>query len=87
LADHEERPPAGHTNSKELTMSMDQDAQDNMKYQRWLAESLVASLGYDKAVKVCREMCWDGTLDFFMKARNGRVAAIFCQPTTLIEAA
>lgn len=68
-------------------MSMDQDAQDNMKYQRWLAESLVANLGYDKAVKACREMCWYGTMDFLLKEKDGRVATTFCQPTTLIEAA
>lgn len=68
-------------------MSMDQDAQDNMKYQRWLAESLVANLGYDKAVKACREMCWHGTMDFLLKEKDRRVATTFCQPTTLTEAA
>jgi hypothetical protein len=68
-------------------MSMDQDAQDNTMYQRWLAESLVASLGYDKAVKACREMCWHGTLDFLRKERNGRVAASLSQPAALTEAA
>jgi hypothetical protein len=52
-------------------MSIDQDAQENQKYQRWLAESLVANLGYDKAVKVCTEMCWYGIGDFLAKEKAG----------------
>ena len=52
-------------------MLIEQDAQDNMKYQRWLAESLVANLGFDKATRICVEMCWYGTLDFLMKEKNG----------------
>jgi hypothetical protein len=68
-------------------MSIEQVAQDNMKYQRWLAESLVANLGYDKATKVCVEMCWYGTLDFLMKEKNGHFAAAAHGIPALTEAA
>ena len=54
-------------------MSIEQELQDNMKYQRWLAESLVANLGYDRAVKTCLQMCWYGTLDFLVKEKDGHV--------------
>jgi hypothetical protein len=68
-------------------MSIEQDAQDNMKYQRWLAESLVANLGYDKATKVCVEMCWYGTLDLLMKEKNGHFARPAHEIPALTEAA
>lgn len=51
-------------------MSSEQDVQDSMKYQRWLADSLVGNLGFDKAMKVCMEMCWYGTLDFLIKQKD-----------------
>lgn len=68
-------------------MSIEQEAQDNLKYQRWLAESLVASLGYDKAVKACLEMCWYGTLDYLMKERDGQVSGAPQRSAMLTEAA
>ena len=68
-------------------MSIEQDAQDSMKYQRWLAESLVANLGYEKATKVCVEMCWYGTLDFLMKEMNGNVAHATHEIPALTKAA
>lgn len=70
-------------------MSIEQDAQDNLKYQRWLAESLVANLGYDKAVRICVEMCWYGTLDFLMKEKetNGYFAKTPDHTPVLTEAA
>ena len=68
-------------------MSIEQDAQDNMKYQRWLAESLVANLGYEKATKVCVEMCWYGTLDLLMKEKIGHFAHTAHGIPTLTEAA
>lgn len=68
-------------------MSIEQDAQDNMKYQRWLAESLVANLGFDKATRVCVEMCWYGTLDFLMKEKNGHFAHQAHGSPALTEAA
>ncbi len=78
---------AGHANPMEHKMSIEQDAQDNLKYQRWLAESLVASLGYDKAVKVCLEMCWYGTWDFLMKEKDGYLAEVPDRSQTFVEAA
>jgi hypothetical protein len=71
----------------EQTMSIEQDAQDNLKYQRWLADSLVSNLGYDKAVKACREMCWYGTLYFLMKRKDGGAPAAVSRPAPLTEAA
>ena len=35
---------------------------DNSRYQIRLAESLVASVGPDEAVQVCRENGWEGVL-------------------------
>ena len=35
----------------------------NHGYQRQLAHSLVASLGFDDALLICRENHWDGILD------------------------
>lgn len=68
-------------------MSSEQDVQDNTKYQRWLAESLVANLGYDKAIKACVEMCWYGTLDFLMKERNGQFSVAAPESPALTKAA
>ena len=68
-------------------MSSEQDVQDNTKYQRWLAESLVANLGYDKAIKACVEMCWYGTLDFLMKERNGQFSVAAPEGPALTKAA
>jgi hypothetical protein len=68
-------------------MSIEQEAQDKPRYQQWLAESLVESFGYDKAVKVCIKMCWFGTLDFLIKETNGHVAGASHQSTVLITAA
>ena len=56
-------------------MSVEPEEEDNQKYQRWMAESLVANLGYDKAVKACREMCWYGTLAFLMKEKDAHFRA------------
>ena len=39
-----------------------------------MADSLVANLGYDKAVRACRNMCWYGTLDFLIEEKAGRFA-------------
>ena len=68
-------------------MSSEQDVQENTKYQRWLAESLVANLGYDKAIKACVEMCWYGTLDFLMKEKDGQFPNAAQQSPPLTEAA
>ncbi len=68
-------------------MSSEQDVQDNTRYQRWLAESLVANLGYDKAIKACVEMCWYGTLDFLMKERNGQFPVAAPESPALTKAA
>ena len=35
----------------------------NHGYQRQLARSLVASLGFDEALRICRENHWDGILN------------------------
>ena len=51
-------------------MWSEQDLQDSKKYQRWLADSLVGDLGFDRATKVCMEMCWYGTLDFLIKQKD-----------------
>lgn len=55
-------------------MPIEPEAQDIRRYQRWMAESLVANLGYDKAVRACRNMCWYGTLDFLIEEKAGRFA-------------
>ena len=68
-------------------MSIEQGTQDKLRYQRWLAESLVESFGYDKAVEVCIRMCWFGTLDFFSKETNGNVANALHQSSVLTTAA
>ncbi len=68
-------------------MSIEQDAHDNLRYQRWLAESLVGSLGYDRALKVCLEMCWYGTLDYLMKEKNGHFAKAPQQTPVFTKAA
>ncbi len=39
---------------------------DNLKYQRWLAASLVASLGHEGAVRACQQMAWYGVLGCLM---------------------
>ena len=52
-------------------MSVGDDVQDDLKCQRWLADSLVASLGYDAAVKVSLEMCWYGIWDLLTKDKDG----------------
>lgn len=57
-------------------MSIKQDEQDNMRYQRWLADSLVDNLGFDKAKKVCLEQCWYGTLVLLMKEKERYVAEV-----------
>jgi hypothetical protein len=57
VCDRKETQPADQANPEEYEMSINQEAQDNMKYQRWLAESLVANLDYEKAVKISSEMC------------------------------
>lgn len=68
-------------------MSIEPDDQDNRRYQRWMAESLVANLGYDKAVKACREMCWYGTLDVLMKEKDGHFANASHQGRPVTKAA
>ena len=68
-------------------MSIEQEAQDSLRYQRWLAESLVESFGYDKAVKVCIKMGWFGTLDFLGKETSEHVANASHQSMVLITAA
>ena len=50
-------------------MSIEQDDLDNLKYQRWLADSLVKSLGYDQALSACQELRWSGTLNFLINER------------------
>jgi len=69
-----ERPSAPHMDAKENIMPIEPEAQDIRRYQRWMAESLVANLGYDKAVRACRNMCWYGTLDFLIEEKAERFA-------------
>jgi hypothetical protein len=55
-------------------MPIGPEAQDEQKYQRWMAESLVANLGYDKAIRACRNMCWYGTLAFLIAEKDRHFA-------------
>jgi hypothetical protein len=69
-----ERQSADHTGAEEDIMSIEPEVKDNRREQQWMAESLVANLGYDKAVKACRDMCWYGTLDFLIEERDKHFA-------------
>ena len=51
-------------------MNIDQELDDELKTQRWLAASLVSSLGYEGAVRVCRQMSWYGVLGCLMDRQN-----------------
>lgn len=42
---------------------------ENLRYQRWLAQSLVANLGYDRALQICSDMRWLGTLAHLARER------------------
>ena len=44
-------------------------AQDNHPYQRDLAAALVAGLGFDDALAVCRSNGWDGVLRVLLAER------------------
>jgi len=43
-------------------MNTETEEAHNQKYQRWLAMSLVSSLGYEEAVTACQRMAWCGVL-------------------------
>lgn len=64
----------GYRGVKENVMPCESEAEDDQKYQRWMAESLVASMGYDKAIKACRNMCWYGTLAYLVAQKEGQFA-------------
>lgn len=68
-------------------MPIEPEAQDDQKYQRWMAESLVANMGYDKAIKACRNMCWYGTLAFLIAEKEGHFAHSSHQGPELTKAA
>jgi len=55
-------------------MSNESGVQDKQRYLQWMAESLVANLGYDKAVRACRNMCWYGTLEFLIAEKDRQFA-------------
>lgn len=81
-----ERQSAGHTGAEEDIMSIEPEVQDKQRNQRWMAESLVANLGYDKAVKACRDMCWYGTLDFLIEEKDKYFAHASHQGPGLMKA-
>jgi len=51
-------------------MSIQTEEADNRKYQRWLAMSLVASLGYEEAVMACQRMAWYGVLHCLLNEKG-----------------
>jgi hypothetical protein len=48
------------------------DARDNRSYQEQLAQSLLASLGWEDAVRACQANTWDGVLDVLLRIGAGR---------------
>jgi hypothetical protein len=43
------------------------DAGDNRSYQEQLAQSLLACLGWEEAVRACQANTWDGVLDVLLR--------------------
>jgi hypothetical protein len=68
-------------------MATEPEAHDDQRYQRWMAESLVDSLGYDKAIKACRNMCWYGTLAVLIAEKDGQFTNSSHQDPGLTNAA
>jgi len=56
-------------------MSFDLDGHENLKYQRWLAESLISNLGYDSAVAASQRMAWYGVLSCLLNMKDKSVIA------------
>ena len=58
-------------------MSFEQESQENLKYQRWLAESLISSLGYEGAIAASQRMAWYGVLGCLLSRKNdGHIAGL-----------
>jgi hypothetical protein len=51
-------------------MTLDTVTAENAVYQRWLAESLVVSLGLDGAIAASQRQGWYGVLDCLLKQRE-----------------
>jgi len=68
-------------------MSNESEVQDNQRSLRCMAESLVANLGYDKAIRACRDMCWYGTLEFLIAERDRHFVHTSDQGQVLTQAA
>lgn len=50
-------------------MTLDTVTAENAVYQRWLADSLVVSLGLDGAIAASQRQGWYGVLDCLLKRR------------------
>ena len=82
-----DRQAADHIGTQEGIMSKESEEPDKKRYLRWMAESLVANLGYDQAVRACRDMCWYGTLEFLIAEKDGQFVHASDQHRGITQAA
>jgi hypothetical protein len=68
-------------------MNTETEEAHNQKYQRWLAMSLVSSLGYEEAVMACQRMQWYGVLRCLLNENGANVATSADQPSLEEKAA
>ena len=48
------------------------ESPENRSYQQQLADSLVASLGWEEAVYACQANTWDGVLAILLQERSAQ---------------
>jgi hypothetical protein len=68
-------------------MNTETEDDHNQKYQRWLAMSLVSSLGYEEAVMACQRMAWYGVLRCLLNEKDTFAANGVRQPAVHGKAA
>lgn len=56
-----------------MTRSQRTRSPDNGRYQKSMADSLVACLGLDEAIRASAANRWDGVLDILMKLHRARI--------------
>ncbi len=56
-------------------MSFELEDHENLKYQRWLAESLISNLGYESAIAASQRMAWYGVLNCLLNMKDKGVIA------------